>query len=79
MKKAALWADDLKAPSAPIVTIPAVGLPQFVNRIPCLGRSHLKIDNLQTRVVWDRFSTVDEVEKAAHQQSFRIRGMDPDW
>jgi hypothetical protein len=79
VKKAALCADDLKAPSAPVLTAPAIGVPQFSNSVSRLGRSYLKINHVKTRVVHDRFPPVDEVEKAAHRQSFRIRGTDLDW
>jgi hypothetical protein len=44
-----------------------------------LGRSHLKINYVKTQAVQDRFPIVDEVKKAAHRQSFRIRGTDLDW
>ncbi|EIM26889.1 hypothetical protein U0023_34720 (plasmid) [Microvirga lotononidis] len=79
VKEAALHTDDLKAPSAPIVTAAAIGVPQFVNGGSRQGRSHLKIKNVKTRVVPNRFSTVDEMEKAAHRQSFLIRDMDAEW
>jgi hypothetical protein len=79
VKKAALRADDLKAPSAPVLTAPAIGVPQLANGVSRLGRSHLKVNHVKTRVVHDRFSLVDEVKKAAHRQSFRIRGTDLDW
>jgi len=79
VKQAALRADDLKAPSGPVLTAPAIGVPQLPNGVSRLGRSHLKINHVKTRVVHDRFPTVDEVKKAAHRQSFRIRGTDLAW
>jgi hypothetical protein len=78
-EKAALRADDLKSPSAPALTAPAMGVPQFINGVSRLGRSHLHIDDFKTRVVQDRFLITDKVKKAAHWQFSCIRDTHTDW